>query len=134
MRSQSMEIIKDLITSILVVLCIALVLSVVFYDKIALSTVVPEGEEYLLSEQMKKDLENTGLDNAQKVIVNYHIDASDLKKYEKNNEYLQGKSHPFAEVIITDTENSIDNSTSGENTSTGNNNSTGNFWEDDGTK
>lgn len=134
MKSQSMEIIKDLITSILVVLCIALVLSVVFYDKISLSKVVPEGEEYFLPEQMKKELEDTVLDDAQKVIVNYHIDASDLKKYEKNNEYLQGKSHPFAEIIINDTENSIDNSTSEENTSTDNNSSTGNFWEDDGTK
>ena len=111
MKGQTIEIIKDLIVSLLIVVCIGVILSMVFYDDIALGKVVPEVEEYTLSAEMQNELEYTELDDAEEVIINYYIDASDLKKYEKTNEYVKGKSNPFAEVSGSDIEN---NTTTGE--------------------
>ena len=133
MKGQAIEIIKDLIVSLLIVVCIGIIISIVFYDDIALAKVVPEVEEYTLTAEMQNELEYTELDDAEEVIINYYIDASDLKKYEKTNEYVKGKSNPFAEVSLE-----IEN-----NTTTGNNNTSSNiqnnngnngFYEDDGTK
>ena len=133
MKGQTIEIIKDLIISFLIVVCIGIILSMVFYDDIALGKVVPEVEEYTLSAEMQNNLENTELDDAEEVIINYYIDASDLKKYEKTNEYVKGKSNPFAEVSSSVIEN---NTTTGNNNTASDKNNTGNggFYEDDGTK
>ena len=134
MKGQTIEIIKDLIVSLLIVVCIGIILSMIFYDDIALGKVIPEAEEYNLSAEMKNELEYSELDDAEEVIINYYIDASDLKKYEKNNQYVKGKSNPFAEVSDSATEN---NTTIGDNnTSSGanENNGNGGFYEDDGTK
>ena len=51
-----MGIIKDLFISILIVVCLALLLGVFFYEDIAISKVVPESEDYLLSEDMQQEL------------------------------------------------------------------------------
>lgn len=134
MKGQTIEIIKDLIVSLLIVVCIGIILSMIFYDDIALGKVIPEAEEYNLSAEMQNELEYSELDDAEEVIINYYIDASDLKKYEKTNEYVKGKSNPFAEVSDSATEN---NTTTGDNnTSSGanENNGNGGFYEDDGTK
>ena len=82
---------------------------------------------------MQKELEDSELEDAQEVIVNYYIDAADLKKYEKTNEYDKGKSNPFAEAEIS---NSNENTTDENNSSsTGNNdNESSNFYEDEGIK
>ena len=134
MKGQSIEIIKDLIVSLLIVVCIGIIISIVFYDDIAIGKVIPEAEAYVLSAEMQNELEYTELDDAEEIIINYYIDASDLKKYEKTNEYIKGKSNPFAEVIDLELEN---NATGDNNTSSDiNNNNNGNsgFYEDDGTK
>lgn len=127
MKERITEIIKDLIISLLIVACIGIILSMIFYDKIAIGKVIPEAENYTLSAEMRKELENSKLNDAEEVIVNYYIDASDLKKYEKTNEYIKGKSNPFAAVSDLEIEN---NTSSNVNQNTG----TGGFYEDDGTK
>ena len=96
MKGQALEVIKDLIVSILIVICIGIILSIIFYDDIAIGKVIPVADEYALSDEMKKELEDSKLDSAEEIIVNYYIDASDLKKYEKTNQYIKGKSNPFA--------------------------------------
>ena len=123
MKGYITEIFRNLIISILVVICIVLIVAFVFYDKIALSKVIPEVEEYFLTDEMKQEIEDGNLEEAEEVIVNYHIDASDLKKYEKNSEYIKGKNHPFAKTSIY----------TGDSSDSENNNS-GGFFEDDGTK
>ncbi len=132
MKGQAIEIIKDLIASILIVISIGIILSIIFYDDIAIGKVIPVADEYALSDEMKKELEDSKLDSAEEIIVNYYIDASDLKKYEKTNQYIKGKSNPFAEI----SENEIGNNTAtGDNNESSNNsNSQGGFYEDDGTK
>jgi len=132
MKINIMDIIKDVITSILVIACIVLVLAVFFYDKIALSKVIPESEDYVLTEQMKQELKDNNLESAKEVIVNYYIDSSELKKYENTKEYDKGKSNPFGAVE----KSSNQTSNGSNNTSSTNNNTTDseNFYEDDGTK
>lgn len=134
MEKPALEIIKDTFISLLIVACIAIILSIVFYDDISLGKVIPEAEDYTLTNEMQKELEDSELDDAQEVIVNYYIDASDLKKYEKTNEYNKGKSNPFGAAEISD---STDNTVDGENNSSSTNDSnsgSGNFYEDEGIK
>lgn len=128
-----MEIIKDIIYSILILACIISILGIAFYDKISLSKVIPTSEEYVMSNKMKQGLEDKNFDDIEEVIVNYSIDASDLKKYEKTNEYDEGRKAPFANIMKNESNNS--NSSSNNNINNNNiNNDSGNFYEDDGTK
>jgi len=129
MANKGLEIIKDIITSILILVCIVVVLCIIFYDRISISKVIPETEDYILTQKMQEELKDTNLDDTQEVVVNYYIDASDLKKYEQTKEYDKGKSNPFAEVDISNTNNSNESSSTTNNTNT-----SGNFYEDDGTK
>ena len=114
---------KDLFISLLIVLFIILIIFVISYNKLSINKIIPESEDYLLSEKMKKDIEEDKLEEAEEVVTTYYLDASDLKKLEKTNEYQKGKVNPFAEVSASP--NSI--------SSSGNNGST-NFYKDDGTK
>ena len=129
MKNYIIEVIKDLIISILIIICIAVILSIIFYDKISLSKVIPEAEEYFLTEEMQQEIEDTDLEEAQEVIVNYYIDATDLKKYEKTNEYNKGKSNPFAAESYDAGEvtNTVDGTSS-------NNSTNNNFYKDEGIK
>ena len=132
MFNKGINLIKDIVVSILIIACIVLLLVVIFYDKISITRVIPEADYYTLSEEMQQELGDTNIEETEEIVINYHIDAKDLKKYEKNNEYDKGKSDPFSQVIDihenTNTENQNNNSSS-----TTNDNS-GNFYEDDGTK
>jgi len=133
MKRQNIELIKDFFISLLIIACIGIILIAIYYDKISLGKIIPESEEYMLSSEMQQELDNASLNGAEEIIVNYYINATDLKKYEKTNEYVKGKSNPFAIEDITDINN---NSTTGGNSSSNTNENTnsGNFYEDDGTK
>ena len=133
MKKINTDLIKDLIISILIVVCIALIISVVFYNRISLSKVIPESQEYTLSDEMNQELEDTFTEETTEVITTYYIDAADLKKYEKNKEYNKGKKNPFAE----ESDSSQTGNTANENNIDSNNttsSSQNGFYEDDGTK
>lgn len=102
------NIIKDLIISILIVASIILILSVIFYDKVALTKKVPESKEYILSEEMQEDVNQNKIKEADEVAISYYLDAKDMRKYEKDKEYVKGKKDPFAEDS-TATNNIISN-------------------------
>ena len=131
MKNYVIEVIKDLIIIVLIIICIIVILSIIFYDKISLSKVIPESEEYFLTEEMQQEIEDTNLEEAQEVIINYYIDATDLKKYEKTNEYNKGKSNPFAAESYDAGKptNTVDGSASNSVNSTNNN-----FYKDEGIK
>lgn len=105
------NIIKDLIISILIVSSIVLILSIVFYDKISLSKIVPESEEYVLSEGMQEGINQNKIEEADEVAISYYLDAKDMRKYEKANEYVKGKKDPFAEVSIATNDVNVTTST-----------------------
>lgn len=127
MKNYITEIIKDLIISILLIICIIIILSLIFYDKIALTRVIPEADEYFLTEEMQQEIEDSNLEETQEVIVNYYIDAADLRKYEKANEYVKGKSNPFAVTSDYDGNIDINSNTSSDSDNKG-------FFEDEGIK
>ena len=83
MKGYITEIFRNLIISILVVICIMLIVAFIFYDKISLSKVIPEAEEYFLTEEMEQEIEDGNLEEVEEVVVNYHIDAADLKNMKK---------------------------------------------------
>lgn len=138
MKKMSTEIIKELVISLLIVICIALVISVIFYDKISLGKVIPQSEEYELSDEMKEDIENGILEETKEMVVDYYIDAADLRKYEKTKEYNKGKINPFAAESATTASNTVtgDNQTADGNTNSGTSDNTNEnyYYEDDGTK
>ena len=51
-------ILKDIIIGVLAVICILIILSIVLYDKIALTRVIPETEQYFLSDEMQQEIED----------------------------------------------------------------------------
>lgn len=124
MKEDIISIIKNIVISILIVVCIILILSLVFYNKIALNRVIPETEEYYLTDEMKEEIEKGKIEETEEVVITYSIDATDLKKYEKNKQYVKGKNHPFAATSDYTESNSTTSSSSG---------SSG-FYRDDGTK
>lgn len=126
MKKYGIDLIKDFIISILIVVCICIILSIVFYDKISLTKVIPQSDEYFLTEEMENEIQKSNLQNTQEIIVNYYIDAADLKKYEKDNEYNKGKSNPFSVYEDYEEPNSINGDPFNDNSQ--------NFYEDDGTK
>lgn len=133
MKKINIDLIKDLIISILIVTCIALAISLIFYNKISLSKVIPESQEYLLTDEMQEDLNKSNIDESTEVIKTYYIDAADLKKYESTKEYDKGKKNPFAEESdYSGKENHIIANNIDSNNDTSSTNS--NFYEDDGTK
>lgn len=129
-----MKIIKDLIISILIVGCIVVILSVFFYDKISISRIIPESEDYLLSEEMQQGIEDSVSEENKEIVTKYYIDAADLKKYEKTKEYNKGKKNPFAEEATPTDNNTTNETSSNDNIENSNTSDTGHFYEDDGTK
>ena len=128
MKKINTDLIKDLIISILIVICITLVVSIIFYDSIALSKVIPQSEQYELSDEMQNDLKETQVDKSKNIVTTYHIDAADLKKYEKTNEYNKGKQNPFAQESVDVSNNTIINGDSNSSSISTN------FYEDEGIK
>ena len=135
--SNILNFIKDAVISIIILACIVLLFVVIFYDKISITKAIPEADYYTLTKEMQEELDDTNIDKTEEVVINYHIDAKDLKKYEKNNEYDKGKSDPFSAVIDIHENTNAENGNSNSSSTNTNNNTTNNnsgFYEDDGTK
>ena len=132
MKKINIELIKDLFISLLITISIILVISVIFYDKISVSRVIPEAEEYMLTDEMLTDLNQSYTENVTEIITNYSIDAADLKQYEKTKENNKGKKNPFA--VESDSTSPTSNNVDGINNSTTTSPTSNTFYEDDGTK
>lgn len=133
MKKINTDLIKDIFISILIVICIALIISVIFYDKISITKVVPESEQYQLSEEMQEGLNDSYTEDSKEIVTTYYIDAADLKKYEQTKEYNKGKKNPFAVESEDIQDANLINNNNIDSNDTSSTNST-NFYEDDGTK
>lgn len=129
--SSGISIIKDLIISLLIVACIVLVFSVILYDKISISKVIPQSEEYILSNEMEEELNESYSNETKEVVTTYYIDAAELKKYERTKEYNKGKKNPFA-VESEETSNNV--ATGDENNVIIDTPTSNTFYGDSGTK
>jgi hypothetical protein len=133
---------KELIIVLLLILAILLVLGVLLYDYIPMNKVVPQIEQYETPDNIKEELEeNVNENETSSSTIVYEINESDLKLYEKSNDYQKGKVNPFAEIESSTTadsettENGGDNTTNSDSDTTiTNTNSEGTYLPSTGTK
>ena len=122
-------IIKEMGIVLLLLVAIALVLGIIFYDYIPNNKTLPtKVEAYAFPEDINKEL-NASIDNLEQNIVRtYYIDSDDLNLYESTNDYNKGKVNPFAATATTTTNTTNTNNTTSSNTVS--NNSTTNNVQD----
>lgn len=109
-------IIKETGIVLLLLIAIALVLGIIFYDYIPNNKTLPtKVQAYAFPEDVREEL-NESIDNLEQNIVRtYYIDSDDLSLYESTNDYNKGKANPFA-VTATTTTNTATNNTVANNT------------------
>ena len=124
-------IIKEAGIIILLIIAIALVLTILFYDYIPSKKVVPiKIQAYNIPDDIKEELKDS-IKDEQNIVRTYYIDNADLDLYESTNDYDKGKANPFAEYTAT-TENT--NNTTNTNSTNNTNNNTGNNTNDNTNK
>ena len=126
-------IVKEAIIMLLVCLAILLVLCVLLYNYIPSNKILPAEVSYQASEEIQKELDSAVNGETTEVILSYEVTATDLKNYEKSDDYNAGKVNPFSayvEVPEGELEGNGNNnagsgsgSTSNSNTSSGKGNS-----------
>ena len=125
-------IVKEIGIALLLLIAIALVLGILFYDYIPNNKTVPiKIQAYEMPEDVKTELEED-IPEEQNIVRTYYIDSTDLNSYEATNDYDKGKPNPFAEYVPT-TESGSSNSTQNNNNTTNNNvlnNNTENVGQD----
>ena len=124
------SIIKEIIIMLLVCLAILLVLCVLLYDFIPSNKVLPAEVSYAPSEEIKYELESAVKGEQTEVVLSYEVTSTDLKNYEKSDDYNAGKVNPFSEYIEKPEEEGTGNgsdssSGSSSNTSSNSNSNTG---------
>lgn len=96
------KIIKEICIALLLLCVILLGMGILFYDFMPLNVTIPSTPTaYEISEDVKNELELSMDTQTQNIIKTYQIDASDLKLYEKTNDYNKGKANPFEELPTT---------------------------------
>lgn len=107
-------IIKEICIALLLLIAIALILGILFYDYIPNNKTVPiKVQAYEMPEEIQTEL-SEAIPEGQNIITTLYIDDTDLNAYESTNDYDKGKANPFAEYV--------EQKTSNEDTNTINNN------------
>lgn len=122
------SIIKEIIIMLLVCLAILLVLCVLLYDFIPSNKVLPAEVSYAPSEEIKHELESAVEGEQTKVVLSYEVTSTDLRNYEKSDDYNAGKVNPFSEYIEKpdgEATGSDGSSSTGSNSNTGTGSSSG---------
>lgn len=128
--------IKEIFIILLLCIAILLILAILFYDYIPISTTVPTKEEYVTPEEVKAEIEES-ITKSDKIEVTYEITESDLEMYKQTGTYTEGKANPFA---LTESSNNTDNTNNTNDTDNSNKNQneqenvTNTFWNDEGIK
>lgn len=122
------SIFKEIIIFLLLLVAIALILGILFYNYIPSNKTVPVAlKQYQLSEEAQEELKETMSQTSENIVKTYSIGDTDLSVYETTKDYNKGKVNPFEDYTTgttSGTQNS--NTTDKNNTSTTNNNSTTN--------
>ncbi|MBQ2917324.1 MAG: hypothetical protein IJE59_04045 [Clostridia bacterium] len=117
-------IIKEAGIVLLLLIAVALILGIIFYEYIPSNKTVPiKVEEYALSEDIKNELKES-VSEGQNIIKTFYIDSSDLELYEATKDYNKGKPDPFADYTANEASNT--NNTTNNNANSNNINSVGN--------
>lgn len=113
--------IKEIIIMLLVCFITMLVLAIALYRFLPSKKNVPETVTYAVTEQVQ-DLLEDNIDkktDEDRVILTYEVTSSDLSGYQVTNDYVPGKSNPFAAAAksINSEENDTTNYGTNENSS-----------------
>lgn len=122
------SIVKEIIIMLLVCLAILLVLCVLLYDFIPSNKVLPAEVSYAPSEEIKNELESAVEGEQTEVVLSYEVTSTDLRNYEKSDDYNAGKVNPFSEYIEKpdgEIEGNGSSSNANSNTSSNSNSNTG---------
>lgn len=118
------SIFKEIIIFLLLLVVIALILGILFYNYIPSNKTVPVAlKQYELSEEAKEELKETMSQTSENIVKTYSIGDTDLSVYETTKDYNKGKVNPFEDYTTgttSGTQNS--NTTDKNNTNTTNNN------------
>lgn len=114
-------ILKEVIIFLLLLIVIALVLGVLFYDYIPNNKIVPTAlKPYELSEEVQEELNETMSRSSENIVKTYYIDSSDLSVYASTKDYNKGKVNPFEDYTSQQTTNSTATNNKENTTSTSN--------------
>ena len=116
--------IKEIIIMLLICLVLMLLFAILFYEYIPSRKVVAEITTYQANDETQQLLSDT-IDSKQeeKPVYTYKVTSSELKGFEKKNEYVGGKANPFASVSEgTADPNAVTNSTANNNANGNNTN------------
>ena len=114
-------ILKEVIIFLLLLIVIALVLGVLFYDHIPNNKIVPTAlKPYELSEEVQEELNETMSRSSENIVKTYYIDSSDLSVYASTKDYNKGKVNPFEDYTSQQTTNSTATNNKENTTSTSN--------------
>ena len=131
------NIIKEIIIVLLLAIVIILILGVILYEYIPANKIVPEKVSYTTPGSVQEELKNDEEIKEDEIVITYQIDSTDLKNYQKINEYVPGKKNPF-EAVSENTEGNNNTSSGNSSTSSGNNtsgnNSNSGYLPNHGTK
>lgn len=139
------KVIKEIIIVLLAILLSMLALAVVLYDYLPSKIQVKETITYSATDSVRELLQDSVATDNSEVILTYEVTGSDLKRFEKDKEYVPGKQNPFAvytEPVEETDENGNtikqptdggDTTTSPKNT-TNTTNTTKSYFKDNGTK
>lgn len=117
-------VIKEIFIFLLLLLVIALVLGIMFYDYIPNNKTVPTAlKQYELAPEAQEELNETMSRSSENIVKTYYIDSSDLSAYASQKDYNKGKVNPFEDYTSENTTNSTTSSTSNNTNTT---NTTGN--------
>ena len=114
-------ILKEVIIFLLLLIVIALMLGVLFYDYIPNNKIVPTAlKPYELSEEVQEELNETMSRSSENIVKTYYIDSSDLSVYASTKDYNKGKVNPFEDYTSQQTTNSTVTNNKENTTSTSN--------------
>ena len=90
------KIIKEIIIMLLVCLVGMLLFAIIFYEYIPNRKVVPEVTLYSAPEKIKQMMADDIDKRNEQIIKTFQVTSSDLTNYKITNDYVAGKSDPFA--------------------------------------
>ena len=99
------NIIKEIIIVLLLALAIILTLGVLLYEYVPSNKIIPEKISYTTPERVATELQTDENVDDTEVIITYQIDSTDLKNYQRIQEYVPGKKNPFGSIEITEDKN-----------------------------
>ena len=127
-------------------MAIILILGILLYEYAPMSKTIPNPVSYTTPEEVQQELATSSDVDESQIIMTYEVDSSDLRNYERINDYQPGKANPFSSYTTsgentttggtsTGGSSSTGSSTSGSTNTTSNNNSSGGqYFQNKGTK